>query len=75
MELTGHLVDQPVPAKAKQQRRPLDSMTGIGEVFRPRRVAGSKHDGRNRTALAKHRDPYRVWLSEVMLQQTQVSPC
>ena len=36
-------------------------------------VAWQKHHGRHGLPWQNTRDPYRVWLSEIMLQQTQVS--
>ena len=36
-------------------------------------VAWQKVHGRNHLPWQNTRDPYRVWLSEIMLQQTQVS--
>ena len=40
--------------------------------FSARVVAWQKLHGRNHLPWQKTRDPYRVWLSEIMLQQTQV---
>jgi A/G-specific adenine glycosylase len=39
----------------------------------PRLVAWQRQHGRHDLPWQKTRDPYRVWLSEVMLQQTQVT--
>jgi A/G-specific adenine glycosylase len=36
-------------------------------------VAWQKVHGRNHLPWQNTRDPYRVWLSEIMLQQTQVT--
>ena len=36
-------------------------------------VAWQKIHGRNHLPWQNTQDPYRVWLSEIMLQQTQVS--
>jgi A/G-specific adenine glycosylase len=36
-------------------------------------VRWQKHSGRNHLPWQNTRDPYRVWLSEIMLQQTQVA--
>ena len=36
-------------------------------------VEWQRHSGRHGLPWQGSRDPYRVWLSEVMLQQTQVS--
>ena len=41
--------------------------------FAPRLVAWQREHGRHRLPWQQTRDPYRVWLSEIMLQQTQVS--
>ena len=39
----------------------------------PRVIAWQRVHGRSHLPWQGHRDPYRVWLSEVMLQQTQVA--
>ena len=36
-------------------------------------IAWQKHHGRKGLPWQGTRDPYRIWLSEVMLQQTQVA--
>ncbi len=41
--------------------------------FAARLVAWQKTHGRNSLPWQNTRDPYRVWLSEIMLQQTQVA--
>ncbi|MCZ8074777.1 MAG: A/G-specific adenine glycosylase, partial [Paucibacter sp.] len=41
--------------------------------FGERLVAWQKRHGRHELPWQKTRDPYRVWLSEIMLQQTQVT--
>jgi A/G-specific adenine glycosylase len=41
--------------------------------FAPRLIEWQRHSGRSGLPWQNTRDPYRVWLSEVMLQQTQVS--
>lgn len=47
-----------------QQRQPM---------LAERLVAWQQRDGRHHLPWQQTRDPYRVWLSEIMLQQTQVS--
>jgi A/G-specific adenine glycosylase len=42
-------------------------------AFAPRLSAWQREHGRHQLPWQQSRDPYRVWLSEVMLQQTQVS--
>ncbi|MFZ4710122.1 MAG: A/G-specific adenine glycosylase, partial [Zwartia sp.] len=39
----------------------------------PRLVAWQRKHGRHGLPWQKTHDPYRVWLSEIMLQQTQVT--
>ncbi len=41
--------------------------------FATRLIAWQARDGRQDLPWQKTRDPYRVWLSEIMLQQTQVA--
>ncbi|PZP32102.1 MAG: A/G-specific adenine glycosylase [Roseateles depolymerans] len=45
----------------------------LTEDFGPLVVAWQQHQGRNELPWQNTRDPYRVWLSEIMLQQTQVT--
>ena len=44
-----------------------------GEQFAPRLIAWQKRHGRHDLPWQQTRDAYRIWLSEIMLQQTQVS--
>ncbi len=53
----------PVVAQARQ----------CADAFWQRLVAWQKTHGRSTLPWQNTRDPYRVWLSEIMLQQTQVS--
>ncbi|MBL0918003.1 MAG: A/G-specific adenine glycosylase [Hydrogenophaga sp.] len=48
-------------------------MTALPSVFAPRLIAWQRQVGRHGLPWQGTRDPYRVWLSEIMLQQTQVS--
>jgi A/G-specific adenine glycosylase len=41
--------------------------------FAPRLIAWQRTHGRHDLPWQRTRDPYRIWLSEVMLQQTQVA--
>ena len=45
----------------------------IAAEFSQTITAWQRSDGRNSLPWQNTRDPYRVWLSEIMLQQTQVS--
>ena len=45
----------------------------ITPLFSERLIAWQKVAGRHDLPWQKTRDPYRVWLSEIMLQQTQVA--
>ncbi|MGS0755730.1 A/G-specific adenine glycosylase [Roseateles sp. GG27B] len=42
-------------------------------LFAPTLVAWQRRHGRHQLPWQNTRDPYRVWLSEIMLQQTQVT--
>jgi A/G-specific adenine glycosylase len=44
-----------------------------GENFSTRLIRWHKHHGRHDLPWQNTTDPYRVWLSEIMLQQTQVA--
>ncbi|TFZ01147.1 A/G-specific adenine glycosylase [Ramlibacter rhizophilus] len=48
-------------------------MSSLPQAFAGRVVAWQKAHGRSGLPWQATRDPYRVWLSEIMLQQTQVS--
>lgn len=48
-------------------------MTTIADDFARRVVDWQTTHGRHHLPWQQSRDPYRVWLSEIMLQQTQVS--
>ena len=45
----------------------------LAREFGPRLVQWQRSHGRSSLPWQNTRDPYRVWLSEIMLQQTQVS--
>ncbi len=45
---------------------------GLAPVFASNLVTWQRHEGRHDLPWQRDRDPYRVWLSEIMLQQTQV---
>lgn len=47
-------------------------MRAVESAFAARVVAWQKQHGRNHLPWQNTQDPYRVWLSEIMLQQTQV---
>ncbi len=48
-------------------------VAALAPDFAPRLVAWQRQHGRHALPWQQTRDPYRVWLSEIMLQQTQVS--
>jgi A/G-specific adenine glycosylase len=48
-------------------------MTALPKGFAGRIVRWQQSHGRSQLPWQNTRDPYRVWLSEIMLQQTQVS--
>jgi len=45
---------------------------GSDESFAHRLIAWQRRSGRHALPWQKTRDPYRIWVSEIMLQQTQV---
>ena len=51
----------------------LSAPVSCGPVFAERIVGWQRTHGRSELPWQNTHDPYRVWLSEVMLQQTQVS--
>lgn len=52
----------------------LDNVvSSLAPDFAPRLVAWQRQHGRHALPWQQTRDPYRVWLSEIMLQQTQVT--
>ncbi|GAP37709.1 A/G-specific adenine glycosylase [Piscinibacter sakaiensis] len=50
-----------------------DPLAGLAGGFADALVAWQRAEGRHALPWQRTRDPYRVWLSEVMLQQTQVA--
>jgi A/G-specific adenine glycosylase len=46
---------------------------GMHAVFAERLIAWQRRHGRHDLPWQNTRDPYRIWLSEIMLQQTQVA--
>jgi A/G-specific adenine glycosylase len=60
--------------KAKRPTRniALGRLDTGGRSFALRLIAWQKHSGRRDLPWQRTRDPYRIWLSEIMLQQTQV---
>ena len=51
----------------------MSSARPLPADFAPRLIAWQARDGRHGLPWQGTHDPYRVWLSEIMLQQTQVS--
>ena len=48
-------------------------MTALEKTFATRLIQWQKKSGRHDLPWQQSRDPYRIWLSEIMLQQTQVA--
>ncbi|MBF3722581.1 A/G-specific adenine glycosylase, partial [Burkholderia pseudomallei] len=48
-------------------------ITPLHSAFAPTLIAWQRKHGRHDLPWQNTRDPYRIWLSEIMLQQTQVS--
>jgi len=62
-----------VARRAAAERNPPKSVPPRALPFAPRLVAWQKKHGRHDLPWQGTRDAYRIWLSEIMLQQTQVS--
>lgn len=55
-------------------KRILESTTiAVDKTFSTALIAWQKQHGRHHLPWQNTRDPYRIWLSEIMLQQTQVT--
>ena len=64
----------PKPTASSDTPDALDALVGaLTPDFALRLVAWQRQHGRHALPWQQTRDPYRVWLSEIMLQQTQVS--
>ena len=62
------------PARAEARTRPPNTRTHTHTPdFAARLIEWQRHHGRHTLPWQGTRDPYRVWLSEIMLQQTQVA--
>jgi A/G-specific adenine glycosylase len=57
---------------ASSELAPVIAADAAGSGFAERVVAWQKSHGRRALPWQETRDPYHVWLSEIMLQQTQV---
>jgi A/G-specific adenine glycosylase len=71
-----HLLLSDLPALIVQW--PEEPMTVVSTIpvltdFSVRLIAWQREHGRHDLPWQNTRDPYRIWLSEIMLQQTQVS--
>ena len=55
------------------RRAPLPPPRAPSTAFAARLVAWQRTHGRHDLPWQNTRDPYRIWLSEIMLQQTQVT--
>ncbi|WP_433694693.1 A/G-specific adenine glycosylase [Paraburkholderia phenoliruptrix] len=60
---------QPLPTAAAAD----SSASSLTSDFSVRLIAWQRKHGRHDLPWQNTRDPYRIWLSEIMLQQTQVS--
>ena len=63
-------VDRPLVGQHRHARRRCDA---AADGFADRVIAWQRSAGRHALPWQHTRDPYRVWLSEIMLQQTQVA--
>jgi A/G-specific adenine glycosylase len=60
-----------MPTRARSSSEAV--VAALKETFAARVIAWQRHAGRHDLPWQKTRDAYRIWLSEVMLQQTQVA--
>lgn len=67
---TINLLLWPLPAMKRVVDR---SITHQDPTFSERLIAWQKQHGRHQLPWQQTRDAYRIWLSEIMLQQTQVT--
>lgn len=51
----------------------MSKTLALSQQFAPTLIAWQRRHGRHALPWQNTRDPYRVWLSEIMLQQTQVT--
>jgi A/G-specific adenine glycosylase len=58
---------------SRPQKQPAASKPGVFPAFSGDIVRWQQTHGRSHLPWQNTRDPYRVWLSEIMLQQTQVA--
>ena len=63
----------PLPSADAAPVTAPDLPAPVQQAFATQLIAWQKTHGRHGLPWQQTRDPYRVWLSEVMLQQTQVS--
>ena len=56
-----------------KQGLPVLSVSSVVKIFSSRLIRWHKYHGRHDLPWQNTRDPYRVWLAEIMLQQTQVA--
>ena len=64
--------DRPKQARTATQQGEGTPVSVVGTSFADRLVDWQRQHGRHDLPWQNTRDPYRVWLSEIMLQQTQV---
>lgn len=62
-----------VPSRRHADAEPASHARALEEGFSSHIVRWQKSHGRHSLPWQNTRDPYRVWLSEIMLQQTQVA--
>ncbi len=63
----------PDPSQTARAAAPADAPTDPTHDFAQRVIAWQRTHGRHDLPWQNTRDPYRIWLSEIMLQQTQVA--
>ena len=69
----GPSLRKPGDAAVAGRRESTPLAAALASGFSTEVVRWQKNHGRNSLPWQNTRDPYRVWLSEIMLQQTQVA--
>ena len=68
----GGIVSEKYPLFMWRIAQPVNNSSSTTAPFAPRLLAWFEQHGRHDLPWQQNRTPYRVWLSEIMLQQTQV---
>ena len=62
-----------ISRRTRRAASPVSALPALPDDFAVRVIAWQQRHGRHHLPWQNTTDPYRVWLSEIMLQQTQVA--